>query len=131
MITKKPTNIDAYITGFPPETQLVLEQIRATIRKAAPKAEETISYAIPCFKLNGTYLIYFAGYKKHVSIYPLPKGDAALIRAIAPYKAGKGTLQFPLGGKLPLALITKVTAVLMKASTLALVSLGVYVDWCG
>jgi len=108
MPRSKPTNIEAYIAGFPPETQLFLQQIRSTIRKAAPKAEETISYAIPCFNLNRRYLIYFAGYRKHVSIYPVPRGDAALRQAMAPYQASKGTLQFPLDRKLPLTLITKV-----------------------
>ena len=111
---KKASNIDAYIAGFPEGTQHVLGQLRGSIRTAVPKAEETISYAIPCFKLDGTYLVYFAGYKKHVSIYPLPKGDAVLLKAIAPYKAGKGTLQFTLESELPLVLITKVVKQIVK-----------------
>ena len=104
----KPTDIAGYIAGFPPDTQAVLEQIRATIRANAPNTEESISYAIPTFKLNGKALIYFAGYAHHVSLYPIPKGDAALQQALAPHKAGKGTLRFPLDTKLPLALITQV-----------------------
>lgn len=105
---KKPTDIDAYIAGFTPETQVVLEQLRTTILKASPKAEETISYAIPAFKLNGRMLVYFAGYKNHVSVYPVPNGDAALQKEIIAYRTGKGTMQFPLDKKLPLAFITRV-----------------------
>ncbi|MEO8588605.1 MAG: DUF1801 domain-containing protein [Flavobacteriales bacterium] len=108
MMRNKPTDIDAYIAEFTPTTRSLLEQIRATIRKASPAAVETISYAIPCFKLNGTFLVYFAGYKEHVGVYPLPKGDAKLQKAMAPYIAGKGTLRFPLDEKLPLTLIASV-----------------------
>lgn len=109
MPTKPIKTIDAYIATFPKEVQALLEKVRATIKKAAPKAaEETISYQIPTFKLDGRYLVYFAGYKKHISVYPAPVGDAALKDALAPYAAGKGTLQFPLAKPLPLGLITQV-----------------------
>lgn len=114
---KKPTDIDTYIAGFPPETQLVLEQLRATVRKASPKAEQTISYAIPAFKLNGRMLVYFAGYKNHVSVYPVPKGDAALQKEIIAYRKGKGTLHFPLDKKLPLAFIARVVKQHVKENT--------------
>lgn len=109
MKTKKtaPIDIDEYMSGFPKDVQKILQKVRATIRKAAPKAEETISYGIPTFKLNGQYLIYFAAYKKHFAIYPVPGGDAEFKEEIAPYQAGKGTLQFPLDGPIPLTLIRK------------------------
>lgn len=108
MIATKPVNMDAYIAGFPEETQAILEQLRAAIKKAAPDAEETISYAIPAFTLKGRNLIYFAGYKNHVSLYPAPRGADAFKEELSAYKGGKGTVQFPLGKPLPLKLITKI-----------------------
>lgn len=107
MAATKATNIDEYISGFPEETQEVLEQIRTVIQKAAPSAVEKISYAIPAFNLNNHYLIYFAGYKNHVSLYPVPKGDEAFQKEISAYRTGKGTLQFPLNKPLPLKLVAK------------------------
>ena len=101
-------NIDIYISSFPPATRKALEAIRGAIRKAAPDALETISYAIPCFKLNGRALIFFAGYAAHVGIYPIPKGNVALLKEMLPYIAGKGTLRFALNEKLPMPLIRKV-----------------------
>lgn len=103
-----PMTIDEYIAGFPERAQKVLQKIRATIQRAAPDADETISYKMPTFKLNGHYLIYFAAHKKHVGMYPIPTGDADFLEAIAPYQAGKGTLQFPLDEPIPYRLIAKV-----------------------
>ena len=103
-----PRDIDEYIAGFPQDVQEILQKIRMTIRKAAPKAEETISYKIPTFLLNGQYLIYFAAYKMHIGIYPVPSGDAEFREEIAPYQAGKGTLQFPLDKPIPLNLIRSI-----------------------
>jgi len=100
------TNIDEYIATFPDDVQKVLQKIRSTIRKAAPKAEETISYQIPTFKLNG-YLIYFAGYQKHVSVYPAPRGEKEFKKELAAYKGGKGTVQFPLDKPVPYELISR------------------------
>lgn len=114
MAATKATNIDEYIGAFPGATQQVLEQIRSVIRKAAPAAEEKISYAIPAFNLNNQYLIYFAGYKNHVSLYPVPKGDEAFQKEISAYRTGKGTLQFPLNKPLPLKLVTKVVKYSIK-----------------
>ena len=111
---KKPNNINEYITGFPKETQKVLQQIRTTIKKIAPKAEETISYGIPTFNLNGTYLIYFAGYKNHVSIYPAPRGKDEFKEILSAYKGGKGTVQFPLDKPIPYDLITKIVKFRLK-----------------
>jgi uncharacterized protein YdhG (YjbR/CyaY superfamily) len=111
MKTRKtaPKDIDAYIAAFPTDVQEKLQAVRASIRKAAPRAEETISYGIPTFKLNGGYLIYFAGYKKHIAIYPVPGGDAKFKEEVAPYQTGKGTLQFPLDQPMPLDLIRNIT----------------------
>lgn len=99
--------MDDYIATFPEEVQKTLKKVRATIKAAAPQAEETISYEIPTFKLNGKYLIYFAGWKNHLSIYPIPTGDAAFRKAVEPYVSGKGTLKFALDKPIPYALITQ------------------------
>ena len=105
--------VDEYIASFPSVTQEKLEAVRATIRSAAPDASEKISYQIAAFELNGKNLIYFAGWKHHISIYPIPSGDEDFNTAIAPYMAGKGTLQFPLNEPIPLDLITKVVELQM------------------
>lgn len=103
-----PDTVDAYIASFPAEVQPILETIRATIRAAVPDAEETISYRIPTFKRNGTYLIYFAGFKKHVSIYPILSECPGFEDDVAPYRSGSGTAKFPLNRPIPFALIDKI-----------------------
>ena len=80
----KPGSIDEYISDFPPEKRAVLEQIRRTIRAAAPDAEEAISYRMPTFKQNGI-LVHFAAFTNHIGLYPPISGDASLEKAIAPY----------------------------------------------
>ncbi|MDZ4844327.1 MAG: DUF1801 domain-containing protein [Chitinophagales bacterium] len=110
----KPKDIDAYLAGFPKNIQLLLEQVRATIHKAAPKAEETISYAIPTFKLNGKNLIHFAGFKNHIGFYPALTGMEAFKKDFARYKTGKGSVQFPLDEPMPTALITRIVKFRMK-----------------
>ena len=85
MTTAKPDNIDAYIAQFPKETQKFLQQIRATIRIAAPEAEEKISYGIPTFTLGGRYLVYFAAYKNHIGLYPVPGGNKDFEKDFATY----------------------------------------------
>lgn len=93
MTITKPNNIDEYIATFPKETQRILEQIRTTIKKAVPDIEETISYAIPTFTLNGHYLVYLAAYKKHIGLYPVPNGNVAFEKDFSFYKtSGKGTI---------------------------------------
>jgi uncharacterized protein YdhG (YjbR/CyaY superfamily) len=100
-------NIDEYIADFPDTTREMLTQLRFTIKDAAPKAEEAISYGMPAFKLNGV-LVYFAGYKNHIGFYPTGSGIAAFKEALADYKCSKGTAQFPLDRRLPLGLIKKI-----------------------
>ena len=109
MKSKKVTfkSMDEYIGTFPEDVQKILEELRTTIKTAAPDAEETISYNIPTFKLNGKYLIYFAGWKSHISIYPIPIGSESFNKQVAKYSEGKGTLKFPMDKPLPLKLITK------------------------
>jgi uncharacterized protein YdhG (YjbR/CyaY superfamily) len=100
--------INAYISSFPKETQAILEQVRKTIKKAAPKAEETISYAIPTFKLNDKPLVYFAAFKKHIGFYATPTGHEVFKEALSTYKQGKGSVQFPLDKPMPLKLIATI-----------------------
>jgi len=107
------STIDKYISTFPKDVQKKLESIRQTIKKAAPGAEETISYQIPAFKLNGP-LIYFAGFKNHVSLYPAPRAAAEFKKELSEYKGGKGTVQFPLDKPIPLSLIRRIVKYRIK-----------------
>ena len=108
MIARKgPADIDEYIASFPPRVQSILKKIRSTIRKAAPAAEEKISYKVPAFTLNGD-LIYFAAFKNHIGLYPPVKGDEELRAEIARYRGGKGNLRFPLDEPIPYVLIGRI-----------------------
>jgi len=106
--SNKVENIDDYISDFPGETQKYLNEIRELIRKLAPDSVESISYAIPTFSLNEKYLVYFAGFKNHIGLYPTPVGMEAFKEELSNYKTGKGSVQFPLNKPLPIALITKI-----------------------
>ena len=106
--SKKVENIDDYISDFSVETQKYLNEMRELIRKLAPDSVESISYAIPTFSLNGKYLVYFAGFKNHIGLYPTPVGMEAFKEELSNYKTGKGSVQFPLNKPLPIALITKI-----------------------
>lgn len=108
-----PKSIDEYIAAFPPEVQAVLEKIRVTISDAAPDAQETISYQIPTFTLNGA-LVHFAGFKKHIGLYPPVKGDAGLVKAVSTYAGEKGNLRFPLDQPIPYDLIERIVKLRVK-----------------
>jgi uncharacterized protein YdhG (YjbR/CyaY superfamily) len=114
MKTTKAKDVDQYIAGFPKEVQKVLEQVRETIRKAAPKAEETISYAIPAYTIHGAYLVYFAGFKNHIGFYPAAIGVDSFKKELSAYKTGRGSVQFPLDKPMPLSLITKMVKYRIK-----------------
>jgi uncharacterized protein YdhG (YjbR/CyaY superfamily) len=102
--------VDEYLAGQPPESRKILEQVRNAIRKAAPKAEESIAYNLPAYKLDGEPLIYFAGWKKHYSVYPATaKLVAALGDELAGYEVEKGTIRFPLTEPAPVKLIARIT----------------------
>lgn len=102
-------NVDSYIAAQPEAVRPVLERLRQVIRKALPQAEEAISYQMPTFKLGGRPVIYFAGWKGHVSIYPATgRMTTELADEIAPYKASKGTLKFPLGKPIPARLVSRI-----------------------
>lgn len=108
-------NIKEYISQFPKETQLALEEVWATIKKAMPEMEETISYAIPAFELNGSKIIYFAGYKNHVGLYPVPTNNIEFEKDFSLYKtSGKGAIQFPLNQPMPAGLITRIVQFKLK-----------------
>ena len=109
-----PKDIDEYIAGFPNDVQAILEKIRLTIRKAAPDAEETISYELPTFTLKGKYLVYFGAYKKHIGFYPAPIGIEKFTAELSVYEAGKATLKFPLDKPMPFNLITKIVKFRVK-----------------
>lgn len=101
--------VSDYISGFPKDVQKILRAIRKTIRAAVPAAEESISYKIPTYKLNGHPVIYFAAFKSHVGLYPVtPPVKAKFKKELAGYKGGKGTVKFPLDAPIPYALITKI-----------------------
>lgn len=109
----KSNEIDLYIAGFPVETQVILENIRETIKKAAPDAEEVISYKMPAYKLKGI-LVYFAAYKNHIGFYPTGRGIEAFKNELTKYKWSKGTIQFPLNKPIPFGLITKIVKFRVK-----------------
>ena len=107
------SDVDSYIADYPPKVQKMLKQLRAAIRKAAPKAEESISYMMPAYKLHGP-LVYFGAYEKHIGFYPTGTGVAAFQKEIASYKSSKGAIQFPLDQPLPLALVEKIVTFKVK-----------------
>lgn len=110
---KTANSIDAYIATCPESVQPLLEQTRSTIHKAAPDAEEVISYGMPAFKQQQV-LVYFAAFKQHIGFYPTPSGIEAFKEELAKYKSSKGAVQFPLTEKLPLQLITKMVKFRLK-----------------
>lgn len=108
MKTINPAGVGKYMLAFPEPTRAVFEQIRSVIKKAAPACEETISYGIPAFMLNDSYIVYVGAYKKHISIYPAPVSHPDFISDFAGYKTSKGTIRFPLDQPLPMALIRRI-----------------------
>ena len=112
-----PKSIDEYIASFSPEVQTILERIRLTIRSAAPDAQETITYRIPTFTLNGT-LVHFAAFKQHIGFYPPVRGDARLVKASSAYAGEKGNLRFPLDQPIPYSLIERLVKLRMKQNLL-------------
>jgi len=105
--TVKSKSIDEYIARFPEDVQEALEKVRATVKKAAPKAEETISYQMPAFRLNGN-LVYFAGWKNHIGFYPVPSAIKAFDKELSTYEVAKGSVKFPLDKPMPLGLISRI-----------------------
>jgi uncharacterized protein YdhG (YjbR/CyaY superfamily) len=110
---KLAASVEEYIAAFPTEVQQLLNQLRNTIKAAAPKADEVISYGMPGYKYNGM-LVYFAGYKNHIGFYGTPTAHESFKKELAVYKSGKGSVQFPLDKPLPLKLITQIVKFRVK-----------------
>lgn len=110
-----PRSVDDYIAAKPRPVQAVLQRVRSSIRKALPGAEETISYQIPTYRIDGRYAVYFAGWAKHYSLYPVTDNvRAALGEALEPYEFSKGTVRFPLSEPVPAKLIERIASLLGK-----------------
>ena len=112
------TTIDQYINNFPADVQAILEHMRTVIHSTVPESIETLRYGIPTFDLNGRHLVFLAGWKQHISLYPLPAGDAAYQEKIAPYKKEKSTLRFPISKPIPYELVGE-TVRLLKQERIA------------
>jgi uncharacterized protein YdhG (YjbR/CyaY superfamily) len=104
---EKPTTIDDYIATYPADVQEILQKVRETIKTAAPQATEAISYGMPTFKLHGN-LVHFGAFKSHLGFYPIPSGMDQFQEELAPFKSGKGSVQFPFDQPMPYELITKI-----------------------
>jgi uncharacterized protein YdhG (YjbR/CyaY superfamily) len=105
--------IDSYIKPFPEDTRQLLDQLRSTIRKAAPQATEKISYGMPTFYYNGN-LVHFAAFKNHIGFFPTPSAIEAFKKELMDYKTSKGTVQFPMADPLPLKLIARMVKFRVK-----------------
>jgi len=106
-MSKEQNEIDAYISKFPEDVQVKLNELRDLIKTLVPNATEKISYQMPTFYLGGN-LVHFAGYKNHIGFYPTPSGITAFEEALKPYKYAKGSVRFPLNEPLPIELIKKI-----------------------
>jgi len=113
-VRKQYKTVEEYIKTFPKDIQTILEKLRQTIHETAPEAVETISYQMPTFKLNGKNLVHFAVFKEHIGFYPTPSGIDSFEKDLAPYRTGKGTLQFPLDKPIPFELVKKVVIFRVK-----------------
>jgi uncharacterized protein YdhG (YjbR/CyaY superfamily) len=113
MASTKHQGVEDYINSFPRDIQKILKQVRRTIKKAAPQAEEIISYNMPLYKWNGM-LVSFAAWKKHIGLYPIPKTTGELKKKLTPYEGSKSTLKFPVDKPIPLDLITEIVKLRMK-----------------
>jgi uncharacterized protein YdhG (YjbR/CyaY superfamily) len=115
MNKKTPKTLDDYVDRFPKDVQRLLRKMRLTIRKAAPKAKETISYGIPAFTLDGN-LVWFAAFKSHIGFYPTGSGIAAFKKELSAYRGAKGSVQFPFDEPLPVALVSRIVKFRVKQS---------------
>ena len=109
-MAQKFASIDDYIASLPDDVQPIVAEIRRRAHRAAPQAQETISYNIPTLKVEGRAIIFFGAWKSHIAVYPVPETDAELEQEIAPYRAERSTLRFPLRKPMPYDLIERVVA---------------------
>ena len=106
--------IDEYIAAFPRNVRDILEELRRIIRESAPKSEETISYGIPTFDLNGKHLVHFAAYKNHIGFYPTSSGISRFKKELSRYELSRGTVRFPVNEPIPFDLIRKIVKYRVK-----------------
>jgi uncharacterized protein YdhG (YjbR/CyaY superfamily) len=111
---KRCETIDEYIATFPSNIRDILEELRQIIRESAPKSEETISYGIPTFDLNGKHLVHFAAYKNHIGFYPTSSGITRFKKELSPYELSRGTVRFPINEPIPFDLIRKIVKYRVK-----------------
>lgn len=111
-----PATVDEYIAGFPAERQVILQDIREAIHRGVPHADEKIRYGMPAIMLGGRYAIHFAGWKKHIGLYPVPRFDEPLEAEVAPHRSEKDSVTFPWSSPAPLALIERVAAAIARTS---------------
>ena len=102
-----PATVDEYLAGFPPEVRDVLERVRRAIHSAVPNAEEKIRYGMPAVLVGGDYFLHFAGWKKHVGLYPVARAEGDLEAELAPYRAAKDSINFPYSKPIPYELVTR------------------------
>lgn len=107
-------DVDKYINSLTPDTQILLEQIRAVIKAKAPDAAESISYSMPAYKLRGKPLVYFAAFKNHIGLYATPSGHAAFFDELSKYPQGKGSVQFAFKKPIPFQLIERIVEFRIK-----------------
>lgn len=109
--------VDAYVEKQPAEARPVLQRVRRLVRRTLPKAEEAIGYGIPAYRVDGRYVVYFAGWKRHWSLYPVTEAvREALGDALDPYEVSKGTVRFPLVEPVPARLAERIVRLLAKAA---------------
>ena len=111
---KRFETIDEYIAKFPRNVQDILEELRRIIRESAPKSEETISYGIPTFDLNGKHLVHFAAYKNHIGFYPTSSGITRFKKELSRYELSRGTVRFPINEPIPFDLVRKIVKYRVK-----------------
>ena len=111
--SSRSAEVDEYIAALPKAVQAILKRVRTTLHKAVPGAEEAIRYGVPTLRVGGKNVVHFAGYAKHVGVYPVPDADADLAARVEPYRASKGTLRFPLDEPIPYDLIGDVATALL------------------
>jgi len=113
-LTPRFVSVDDYIASYPEETRAQLAQVRQAIQETVPEAQEKISYGMATFTIDGRPLVYFAGWKSHIGLYPVPTGDAAFEAVISPYRRAKDTVRFPISRPVPIDLVTQITQLCLR-----------------
>lgn len=114
VVAARFADVDDYISSFPIDVQRRLEELRSLVHECIPSGGEKISYQIPTVTLSGAAVVYFAGWKKHLSLYPVPRGDDEFEREVAPYRAAKDAVHLPYDQPLPRDLVTRIVSLLVQ-----------------